>query len=375
MIRNFLSFVACTVTLSAAAAETKQALWTSGEGGYHTYRIPALAVTKPGTILAFCEGRKDGRGDAGKIDVLLKRSTDGGNSWSEQQVVWHDRNNTCGNPSPVVDQSTGTIWLLMTWNRGEDREPLIIEGLSKDTRRVFVMCSTDDGRTWSAPQDITRETKPTNWTWYATGPGAGIQLENGPHAGRMLIPCDHIEAGTRRNFSHVIYSDDHGQTWHLGGSSPRDTANECQVVELAGGRLMLNMRNAAGTGRHRQVAFSADGGETWTDQHPDPGLPEPICQASVRRYSRPGTNRKSILLFSNPASETRRVSLTLRASYDQGQTWTRQRLLHDGPGAYSDLAVLLNGQIACLYECGDKDAYERIVLSLLQLSDLESSAN
>ncbi len=342
-----------------------QTLWLSGEGGYHTYRIPALAVSTNGTLLAFCEGRKNGRGDAGRIDLLVKRSTDGGQTWSRQQVAWHEQTNTCGNPAPVVDRSTGTIWLLMTWNRGEDREAMIINGSSKDTRRVFVTCSTDDGRTWAQPREITAEVKRTNWTWYATGPGAGIQLEQGPHAGRLLIPCDHIEAQTKAGYSHVIFSDDHGRTWRLGGSAPRPGGNECQVVELADGRLMFNMRNAQRSVRQRQVAFSSDGGATWTEQHPDPNLPEPICQASIRRYPSKPPATGSVLLFSNPASETQRVNLTLRASYDEGSTWPDRRVLFPGPSAYSDLAVLPGGRIACLFECGDREPYERIVLALL----------
>ncbi len=366
-MRTWLTVLFLAVTGAGVFGGEGRALWMGGQGGYHTYRIPALAVSTRGTLLAFCEGRKQGRGDAGAIDLLVKRSSDGGESWSAPQVVWQDSTNTCGNPCPVVDRATGTIWLLMTWNRGEDREPLIIDGRSKDTRRVFVTASSDDGQTWARPREITAEVKETNWTWYATGPGAGIQIEHGPHAGRLVIPCDHIEAGSKRNYSHVIYSDDRGQTWRLGGSSPRDTANECQVVELSGGRLMLNMRNAARASRYRQVAYSADGGETWTDQRSDPHLPEPICQASIRRYSWPGPGRRSVILFSNPANETNRVNLTVRASYDEGQTWAGRRLLHGGPSAYSDLAVLPGGKVACLFECGEKDPYENIVLALFNL--------
>jgi sialidase-1 len=365
---RILFFVAFwALTNSGSASEQPKYLWVSGDGLYHTYRIPALALSKQGTLLAFCEGRKDGKGDAGDIDLLLKRSEDGGKTWIEQQVLWDDENNTCGNPCPVIDQATGMIWLLMTWNRGEDRESLITYGRSKDTRRVFVTFSGDDGRTWARPKDITADVKQTNWTWYATGPGAGIQIQHGPHTGRLMIPCDHIESGNRRNYSHVIYSDNHGQTWQQGGSTPHDTANECQVVELSGGRLMLNMRNAERASRHRQVAFSADGGDTWTNQHPDPGLPEPMCQASIRRHSWSAAGRESIVLFSNPASESRRTNLTVRTSYDEGQTWTAQHLLHGGPSAYSDLAVMPGGKVACLYECGDKDPYEKIALALFDL--------
>lgn len=134
-----------------------QPLFVSGQDGYHTYRIPALAVTHRGTVLAFCEGRKHGGSDSGDIDLLVKRSEDHGRRWSEQRVLWDHKDNTCGNPCAVVDRSTGTIWLLSTWNLGKDREGAIISQTSQDTRRVFVMASTDDGVTWSEPQEITTQ--------------------------------------------------------------------------------------------------------------------------------------------------------------------------------------------------------------------------
>lgn len=172
----------------------------------------------------------------------------------------------------VVDKETGTIFLLSTWNRGDDHEGAIIAGKSKDTRRVFVLQSTDDGLTWSKPRQLTDQVKKPDWTWYATGPGSGIQIEHGPHQGRLVIPCDHIEAETKRYFSHVIYSDDHGKTWQLGGSTPRDKVNECEAVELTNGRLMLNMRNYDRAQRARQTALSDDGGLTWRDQRHNPAL-------------------------------------------------------------------------------------------------------
>ncbi|MCP5519997.1 MAG: exo-alpha-sialidase [Verrucomicrobiales bacterium] len=334
----------------------QQPLFVSGQDGYHTYRIPALAVTTNRTLLAFCEGRQGGRGDSGNIDLLVKRSTDGGRTWSPHQVIWDDAGNTCGNPSPVVDESTGTIWLLMTWNRGDDHESQIIAQTSRDTRRVFVTRSVDDGRTWAAPEEITGSAKLPNWTWYATGPGAGIQLRNSDARGRLVIPCDHIEAGTKRYFSHVIYSDDHGRTWKLGGTTPQDQVNECEVVELKDGRLLLNMRNYDRSKHQRQVAFSEDGGLTWKSQRFDVALVEPICQASIRRCG-------DVILFSNPASEKSRVNLTVRLSDDEGLTWQAARALWAGPAAYSDLADLGGGRAACLYERGDTQPYETITFA------------
>lgn len=339
-------------------------VYVSGTGGYHTYRIPSLLVTQRGSLLAFAEGRRAGTGDAGNIDMLLRRSTDQGRTWSAPAVVWDDAANTCGNPCAVLDRDTGTLWLLLTWNRGDDPEPKIIAGESQDTRRVFVTQSTDDGQTWATPCEITAAVKKPEWTWYATGPGAGLQIEQGPHRGRLVIPCDHIEAGTRKYFSHVIFSDDHGKTWQRGGSTPHDQVNECEVAEIADGQLLLNMRNYDPKVRVRQQAVSPDGGITWTHQRHVPELVDPICQASLRRYSWPGAGRRNVLLFANPAS-TKRERLTLRVSNDDGATWPVARLLDPRPSAYSCLAVLPNGDVGVLYEAGDRGPYETLVFATL----------
>lgn len=336
--------------------------FVSGQGGYDTYRIPSLLVSARGTLLAFAEGRKDGRGDSGDIDLLLRRSIDQGKTWQSVQTVWDDGPNTCGNPCPVLDRESGTIWLLLTWNRGDDAEPAIIAQQSKDTRRVFVTSSIDDGVTWTPPKEITAAVKRTNWTWYATGPGAGIQIERGPHRGRLVIPCDHIEAGTRHYFSHVIWSDDHGRTFQLGGSTPQPQVNECEVVELIGNRLLLNMRNYDPAQRARQQAISADGGATWSEQRHVPELIEPICQASIRRHSWPTLDRPGVLLFANPASITRE-RLTVRASFDEGQTWPVSRLLDARPSAYSCLATLPDGSVGILYEAGTRSPYENLIFA------------
>lgn len=347
-------------------------LFTSGEKGYDTYRIPALAVTVKGTVLAFCEGRKFARSDTGDIAMLLKRSADNGSTWSDQQVVWDDDGHTCGNPCPVVDRETGTVWLLMTWNRGDDRESRIIDQTSKDTRRVFVTHSDDDGMTWTQPEEVTADVKLPGWTWYATGPGAGIQIEHGPDRGRLVIPCDHIEADTKHYYSHVIYSDDHGKTWKLGGSTLQHQVNECEVVELTGNRLMLNMRNYDRSQRTRKVSISEDGGMTWGDIYADSTLIESICQASIRRYS--WADGRDILLFSNPAHEDERRNMTVRLSEDGGGTWPAAKVLHAGPSAYSCLTVLADGRVACLYEAGEGGPYELIVFARFPLAWLRDAS-
>jgi sialidase-1 len=368
MILGLTLVLLCSSTTASAAP--LNAIYVSGEGGYDTYRIPALLLTKEGALLAFCEGRKGGRSDTGDIDMLVKRSEDGGKTWGPQQVVWDDGTNTSGNPCPVVDESTGVIWLLMTWNLGTDHERDIIALKSKDTRRVFVTSSKDDGRTWAKPEEVTKSTKKDNWTWYATGPCTGIQLKQGPHKGRMVIPCDHIEGESKKYYSHVIYSDDHGKTWLLGGRTPTDQVNECQVVELADGKLMLNMRNYDKTQKFRAVSTSADGGLTWSALRRDPALPEPLCQASFFRHSLVADGGVNRLLFSNPASQTGRERMTIKISLDEGQTWPIARVLYEGPSAYSCLAVLPNGDVACFYEAGLKSAYEGIVFERHSLESL-----
>ncbi len=347
---------------------TRRTVWSRGESGYHTFRIPAVIAAPSGDLLAFCEGRKNGQSDSGDIDLVMKRSADGGATWSENRVLWDDGDNVCGNPCPVIDASTGTIHLLATRNLGSDKEHQIIAGTSKGTRTVWVLTSTDSGKTWSEPRDVTPTTKKPDWTWYATGPGIGIQLVRGEHAGRLVIPCDHIEAKTKHYYSHALLSDDHGKTWRIGGRSTRHQLNECQVAELSTGELVMNMRNYDRAKKTRAVMRSADGGETWGKVQWDESLPDPICQAGLVAVHASTTGKptddSTVLYFSNCASESKRIRMTLRKSLDGGHTWSEGRLLHAGPSAYSCLVALHSPaqphRIGCLFECGSKSPYERI---------------
>jgi len=337
-------------------------IFEAGKDGYHTYRIPAVIVTLKGTVLAFCEGRKNSSSDTGDIDVVLKRSLNNGATWQPMQIVADDGPNTIGNPCPVVDRDTGTIWLPLTRNLGSDTEDRIKAGTSEESRTVWVAKSTDDGVTWSKPQEITKTAKLPNWTWYATGPGVGIQLRSG----RLVIPCDNAVAETKVYQSHVIYSDDHGATWRLGGVvSPN--VNECQVVELRDGSLLLNMRSYQKR-NCRAIATSGDSGLTWSAPKDDPTLIEPVCQASLLRHAGQVGDlpARNLLLFSNPAS-TKREKMTVRLSYDEGKTWPVSKLLNAGPSAYSCLTVLPDGTIGCLYERGEKRYSEKITFARFNL--------
>jgi len=328
-----------------------------GDGGYACFRIPAIVKTNHGVLLAFAEARKHGCSDTGDIDLVLRRSGDSGKTWEPLQVLWDAGPDVVGNPSPVVDVETGTVWLLVTRNLGTDTEPMIIDGTSEDTRRIFILGSDDDGKTFSKPEEITASVKKASWTWYATGPVHGIQLTSGQYRGRLVIPCDHIEAVTKKYYSHIIYSDDHGKNWQLGGSTPQDQVNECTVAELPGGRLMLNMRNYNREHKNRKISLSDDGGNTWSDLKDDPELIEPICQASLMTVS--GGN-KEVLCFLNPADTVVRKNLTLKLSIDNGKTWRIVTVLHKGPAAYSDMVQLNHSTLGCLYEAGEASPYEGI---------------
>lgn len=347
MLRLALLFLLAT---PAAAEPVQTPLFTAGQDGYNTFRIPAVIVTPKGTVLAFCEGRKASARDGGNIDVVLKRSTDAGKTWGQLEVVWDDGANACVNPCPVVDAKTGTVWLLLTQNFGADTEAKIVAGTSQQSTTVWVTHSTDDGATWAKPTEITKDVKKPDWSWYATGPGVGIQLKTG----RLLVPCDYKADGGKARGSHAIFSDDGGKTWQLGGTAGPN-ANECQAVELADGTVMLNMRTYRATNR-RLVALSTDGGKTFGPTTEDATLIEPVCQGSILRL--PGDG----ILFSNPASK-KREKLTVRLSTDEAKTWPHAKELHAGPAAYSCLTVLPGGDIGCLYERGQKNPYETITFA------------
>ena len=367
-----LALALASVTAATAVPEQTD-VFVAGTDGYHTYRIPAIVVTTNGTVLAFCEGRKNSRSDTGDIDLLFKCSTDGGKTWSPQKVIWSDGENTCGNPAPVVDHVTGIVWLLMTWNRGVDKEDQINYLKSRDTRRVFASHSSDDGLNWTKPREITSTVKQADWGWYATGPVNGIQLERGEHKGRLVIPCNHSTLTTSTQVvtrSHIIFSDNHGRTWQIGGIEEEMT-NESTVVELPDGSLLHNMRSYHKQYR-RAVATSRDGGLTWSPVKLDQTLVEPVCQASILRCAWPATGGKSTILFSNPAS-TKRERMTIRLSQDEGEVWSAGQVIHAGPSAYSCLTILPDKAIGCLYERGAKNPYERISLARFTLEWLEKA--
>jgi sialidase-1 len=337
-------------------------LWTQADTSYTNFRIPALIVTKENTLLAFAEGRE--AGDTGDIDILVKRSKDNGKTWSKEIVVWDDGGNTCGNPTPVIDRETGRIILLMTWNLGTDHESKIIRKTSEQSRLPYMTFSDDDGVTWSKPKALGSQGRKEDWGWYATGPGIGIQMKSPKFKNRIVIPCNHSytePSVTKRDGfgygAHVLISDDGGENWRLSRSITPEV-NESQIIEFENGVLQMNMRSYNGTSQ-RAVAYSSDGGDTWSEVSFAEELIEPVCQASILSYGR--YDDGELFLFSNPASTNGRKHMTIKTSNDQAKSWKNEKLIYYGPSAYSCLTKLPNGRIGLFFEAGISAPYERMV--------------
>ena len=363
-------YVMSSMLLAGIPQPTTSSVFTPGESGYPTFRIPGTVVTNSGTVLAFAEGRVGGSGVNGNVDLVMKRSLDGGQTWQALQVVANDGGNTTSNPTPVVDRNTGTIFLPYTRWLGNESIIDLVTGNSTESVQIWLTKSTDDGATWDAPANITSQVKDPSWGWYTTGPGAGLQMRNG----RLVIPGYHIPISTfdseQIHISHAFYSDDGGSTWQQGGSiesydpstepgwhTPGRT-DESSVVELMDGRLLLNMRSYHND-FHRAIAYSSDGGQNWGPVTLHDQLFDPNVQASVLRYTDTvsgfDTNR---VLFSNPTgmvpSGNRfvRENMGIRISYDEGATWPVTKVVEPGMSAYSQLTVLPDNTIGLLYEKG-----------------------
>jgi sialidase-1 len=344
-------------------------LLRSGTEGYPRYRVPVVLVANNRDLLFFCEGRKDGGGFTGNIDIVMKRSSDSGKTWSALRTIADESTDTLGYPTPVLDRDSGTIFLLFTRSRGDEVERDVVASKSKDRPRIFVMSSTDHGQNWTKPEEITVTTRKENWTWYGIGSGIGIQLKTG----RLVVPAYHNVANTKEFSSHMIYSDDRGKTWKLGGDVGGHSG-ECQVAERSDGMLYINARNQAGQNWYtmpfgpnsvpegkryhsRTIAWSKDGGTTWDQATVDEALFEPVCQGMVYVWPARKSSEPGYWLFSNPGSPKRK-DLTIRLSLDEGKTWPIARRLQEGSSEYSCLAQLPDGMLGCTYERWEDKNYQ-----------------
>lgn len=355
---------------TAAAAEPEAVpVFRAGEHAYASIRIPAVVATKAGTVLAFAEGRVAPR-DQAENDIILKRSTDGGRTWGPLQVVAEKGRDSLNNPCAVVDAKTGRIVVLYQSYPAHIHERGGIEAGTEGTNTVrgFLVTSDDDGLTWSAPRDVTRGVKHAALaTTIASGPGIGIQLRRGPHAGRLVMPFNEGPYGRWQVYA--AFSDDGGATWTPGDNVPGgletnaqgktvSLVNEVQMAELDDGSVILNSRNQGGS-RNRTAAVSRDGGRTWSALRVVPELFDAPCMAALLRTE---TGPRRTLWFSGPMKKNRAEG-ALWNSQDGGGTWRRDRTICPGPFAYSSLVELPGGLLGCLYETGDKGCYERIAFA------------
>jgi sialidase-1 len=363
-------------------------LFKAGEGGYALYHIPGVVVTARGTVLAWCEARKKGS-DWDDIRILLRRSTDDGKTWSAPRSIADVPGPKVKNAFAMklknvkVDDVTYNNPVLIA-----DRDGTVEMVFCLEYMRCFSQRSTDDGVTWSAPVDITptfEAFRPDyDWKVLATGPNHGIPLSNG----RLVVPV-WLSTGTggnahRPSVTATIYSDDHGATWQPGEIAVPCTddwinPNETVAIELADGRVMLNVRNESKTHR-RLVTTSKDGATGWSTPTFDDALLEPICMAGLVRYSSAKDGGKDRILFSNPDNLARadgkeapgksrdRKNVSVKLSYDEGRTWPLNKTLEAGYGAYSDLAVGPDGTIYCLYERGSDDGQAKRPTSYTHLT-------
>lgn len=329
--------------------------------GYPAIRIPSIVTTNTGTLLAFAEGRQGG--DHSQNDIILKTSTDSGASWSDVQVISESGKLSLNNPQAVVLVSGRILLMYQQSKLGEFKAK---PGFGEDSYVTFTQFSDDDGKTWSDPVDVTRQTKRAEHvTSVASGPGIGIVLSRGEHKGRILMPFNQGPFGDWRVYA--AYSDDGGESWAMGEVPEEDGkghANEVQFVELSDGSVMLNARSQGkGNTKHRKTAISNDGGVTWSKLQDDPNLIEPTCQASILRYSWP-EDGKSRIVFCNPSTQKSRSKGVLQVSEDEGKTWTWSKDVYAGGFAYCCLTKLPDGKVGVLFE---KDGYKTISFVVVEI--------
>ena len=319
-----------------------------GDDGVHTYRIPGLATTPRGTLIAVFDARNKGGGDLpGDIDVGMVRSTDDGATWGAmQRIMDYDaavpgsRGNGVGDPTVLVDAKIGAIFVAALWSKGPRAWAGSGPGMTPEQTGQFVIVkSTDDGLTWGKPVNITAQIKRPEWKLLFNGPGNGIQLRDGT----LVFPAQ-FKGADNVPHSCFIESRDGGTTWKISPPAipERPPTSEAQIAECSDGSLLLTMRNEARTGQ-RAWARWRDG--KWSE--PWLAVTDPTCMASL--ISHP----KGVLIFSNPNNPARRDRMTIRHSADDGKTWSDGKLLDPGFSMYSSMTVLRDGRIGILYESGD----------------------
>lgn len=331
-------------------------VFTAGEGDYPHFRIPTIVCTRKGTLLAFAEARfiKD---DHGRNDIVMKRSTDNGQTWSKLIVLHADKELVMVNPSPVVLRNGKIILMYETFPHGYHarlgrHHKMMDDGYGKErTQRLLMLSSTDDGQSWSKAKDLTKVARAETKIIQAGSPANGIQLRKGKYKGRIVMPLfltQKINSRKRTWQNAVLYSDDNGKNWQRGEYVPYGEAgacNETTIAELSNGDIMMNSRPASA--KMRAVSTSKDGGVTWSPYKWDKTLAGRTCNIGFLRQS----YKKNRLVFCNNFNNSNiRKNGTIRISYDDGQTWPVQKQLVPGLFGYCQLTRLKNGDIGIIYE-------------------------
>ncbi|WP_432800212.1 exo-alpha-sialidase [Poriferisphaera sp. WC338] len=366
----------------------QRVVFKDGEAGYKTFRIPTIIQAKNGDLLAFAEGRVNSRSDTGDIDLVMKRSTDSGETWEKLTVVQNHGQNTAGNPVPILDRITGNIVLVYCTNNGQDSQHKIQHQTSEDTRRAWVTISQDHGVHWSTPIEITDMVKDPKWRWYATGPGGGIQLQHGKHKGRLIVASTFnsgIGSGKGGGVQ-LIYSDDGGKQWHKGGiarnmKSKKYLPSESQLLELENGQVYIISRNRAhdGTKQFYQAAsYMTDGGMKFIHGFQETHLANPLVEGAIERFSSKSDGLiNPLIIHTQPRHKSKRREFTIHVSEDETKTWSSEKLLYRGPCGYSDITPIKTdhgeSSVGVLYEQGDKNYHERIVFAKVSASWAKSN--
>jgi len=376
MRQPFASFLFLLIGFAAYAAEPEKIdVFRAGDGGYSLYRIPGIVVTAKGTVLAYCEARKESGADWGAIDLTLRRSVDGGKTWSDRIAFPTPDGPKSKNPAARVKRPEDPN--ALTYNNPvliADKSGVVHGLICLEYARCFYTRSDDEGVSWTKPMEITAafdQFRPEyDWKVLATGPGHGIQLRTGRLVVPVWLSLAESTNGHHPSVAATIFSDDNGKTWKRGDIAVPNTAewvdpNETTAAELADGRVMLNVRSKT-PARRRIVTISADGAKGWSAPRFDEGLFEPVCFASLLRLPNART-----LIFSNPDPEARnndRKNLTLKVSEDDGATWPVAKVLEPERAAYSDLAVLPDGTLLCFYERTSTDGATGVKAGVITLA-------
>lgn len=385
-MKNLIASAAFFCCCLCVFAQQKIPVFVSGNDGYKSYRIPAIISLPNGDLLAFCEGRVNGTGDFGHVNIVMKRSTDRGKTWVSLQLIAENGDLQAGNAAPVVDlmdpdYPKGRIFLF--YNTGNNDESEVRKG--NGLREVWYKTSIDNGQTWSDPVNITTQVHhpkqpqinaaynfAEDWRSYANTPGHAMQFQNGKYKGRIFVASNHSAGAPKKQSTdyeaHGFYTDDHGKTFHLGATVNIPGSNESMATELSHDKLMMNSRNQKGDVRARIISISSNGGTTWDTSYFDQTLIDPVNQGSILCVGK--KHGKNIIAFCNAANTKRRDNLTLRISYDDGKTWSKSFLIdksEDGSKddftAYSDLVKMSKKKIGVLYE---RDGYKEIVFTVVK---------